>query len=288
VVKFNVIGNDGGFVLGPPVVLNTLLIGIAERYDVIVDFTHVSPGTQIILRNTGPDSPFGGFPIASRDQANPATTGQVMRFDVVAATAPDTSAIPASLNPPPDGHQPAVVAASTRIVTLNENESTVANGPSSAELGNAFGPDHFLDAITEDPTVGKTEYWQIVDRTEDAHPIHLHQTQFEVVGRLAIDVAAWSSAVAACQSDPRCKTPPNPENFAQPGATFRPTQPWEVGQKDTIIALPGEVTKLKALFDIPGLYVWHCHIVSHEDNEMMRPYCAVPANSTVRKTCPKQ
>ncbi|HYX91700.1 MAG TPA: multicopper oxidase domain-containing protein, partial [Myxococcaceae bacterium] len=92
----------------------------------------------------------------------------------------------------------------------------------------------------------------------------------------------------ACQSDPRCKTPPNPENFAQPGATFRPTQPWEVGQKDTIIALPGEVTKLKALFDIPGLYVWHCHIVSHEDNEMMRPYCAVPANSTARKTCPKQ
>jgi FtsP/CotA-like multicopper oxidase with cupredoxin domain len=49
-------------------------------------------------------------------------------------------------------------------------------------------------------------------------------------------------------------------------------QPWELGFKDTVIAYPGEITRVKALFDIAGLYVWHCHIVEHEDNEMMRPY----------------
>ena len=48
--------------------------------------------------------------------------------------------------------------------------------------------------------------------------------------------------------------------------------PWESGYKDTVISYPGETTTVKALFDIPGLYVWHCHIVEHEDNEMMRPY----------------
>ena len=53
----------------------------------------------------------------------------------------------------------------------------------------------------------------------------------------------------------------------------RPPEPWEMGWKDTVIAYPGEITRVKALFDIPGLYVWHCHILSHEDNEMMVPYC---------------
>ena len=53
----------------------------------------------------------------------------------------------------------------------------------------------------------------------------------------------------------------------------RLAEPWEAGWKDTVIAYPDEVTRVKALFDIPGLYVWHCHILSHEDNEMMVPYC---------------
>ncbi len=53
----------------------------------------------------------------------------------------------------------------------------------------------------------------------------------------------------------------------------RPPEPWEAGWKDTVIMYPGEVTRVKALFDMPGLYVWHCHILSHEDNEMMVPYC---------------
>jgi FtsP/CotA-like multicopper oxidase with cupredoxin domain len=56
------------------------------------------------------------------------------------------------------------------------------------------------------------------------------------------------------------------------GGAIRPAEPWESGYKDSVIAYPGEITRVKAVFDIAGLYVWHCHIVEHEDNEMMRPY----------------
>jgi FtsP/CotA-like multicopper oxidase with cupredoxin domain len=59
---------------------------------------------------------------------------------------------------------------------------------------------------------------------------------------------------------------------ALPDGVIYPPEPWETGFKDTVIAYPGQVTRIKARFDIPGLFVWHCHIVEHEDNDMMRPY----------------
>ena len=104
--------------------------------------------------------------------------------------------------------------------------------------------------VTENPTVGATETWEIYNFTADAHPIHLHLVRFAVVGRSLMD--------------------------GTPSAHGNP-QPWESGYKDTVIAYPDEITRVKALFDIPGLYVWHCHIVEHEDNEMMRPYVVSPA-----------
>jgi hypothetical protein len=99
--------------------------------------------------------------------------------------------------------------------------------------------------VTENPMVGDTEEWDIYNFTVDGHPIHLHLVRFEVIGRSLIGAPVI------------------------PGVGV---QPWETGYKDTVIAFPGEITRVKALFDIPGLYVWHCHIVEHEDNEMMRPY----------------
>jgi len=68
------------------------------------------------------------------------------------------------------------------------------------------------------------------------------------------------------------------------GGAVRPPEPWEAGYKDTVIAYPGEVTRVKAKFDIAGLYVWHCHILSHEDNEMMVPYCVGQAGTD----CPSE
>jgi spore coat protein A, manganese oxidase len=98
------------------------------------------------------------------------------------------------------------------------------------------------DPISENPALNAIEIWELHNFTEDAHPIHIHEVQFQVVDR-------------------------------QPfGGNTRGPEPWERGFKDTVIAYPGEITRVKAQFDLPGLYVWHCHIVEHEDNEMMRPY----------------
>lgn len=98
------------------------------------------------------------------------------------------------------------------------------------------------DPATETPQTGATERWDIYNFTDDAHPIHLHQTQFRILGRQPMTAGASRGAEA-----------------------------WERGPKDTVIAYPGEITRIAAPFGLAGLYVWHCHILEHEDNEMMRP-----------------
>ena len=246
-VPFWQIGSDGGF-LPAPVQLDWLLMGLAERADVIVDFTGVPAGTELYLINEGPDDPFpGGEPGEDFDIADPLTTGQVMKFVVVPLASIDTSVPPSQLALPTFTSLGA--ATKTRQVSLNEEDSEVLQevGPRAALLGTLDGsgnPVHlgWDDPITENPALGATEIWEIHNFTEDAHPIHIHEVQFQVVDR-------------------------------QPfGGVNRPPESWEGGYKDTVIAYPGEITRIKALFDLAGLYVWHCHIVEHEDNEMMRPY----------------
>ncbi|MCL7452001.1 MAG: multicopper oxidase domain-containing protein, partial [Anaerolineae bacterium] len=101
------------------------------------------------------------------------------------------------------------------------------------------------------PALGATEVWEMYNLTEDAHPIHIHLVQFEVVGREAF---GGGPSVAGSNGP----------------------LPWETGFKDTVISYPGEITRVKARFDYEGFYVWHCHIVEHEDNEMMRPFHVGP------------
>jgi spore coat protein A len=269
------IGAEGGF-LPAPLDINLvnagqLLIGPAERADVIVDFTNVPLGTAVTLLNLGPDEPFGGgVPGVDFVPADPATTGQVMEFKVIAAVGPELSTPPAQLILPPI--VPLGAATNTRQISLNEEESKTVRvitdaagnvvlacddpnalpfGPTSALLG-TLNPDgtgnplKWMDPITENPAVGATEIWEIHNFTMDAHPIHLHLVMFQVVDR-------------------------------QPfGGVPRPPEAWETGFKDTVIAYPGEITRVKATFDYAGLYVWHCHIIEHEDNEMMRPYRVGP------------
>jgi len=116
------------------------------------------------------------------------------------------------------------------------------------------------DPITENITLNNTEVWSIFNFTMDAHPIHLHQVQFEVISRQALATDATGAII----------TP-----VALAGPPIR-RERWESGTKDTVIAYPGQVTRIKAHFDLLGLYVWHCHIIDHEDNEMMRPFQVVP------------
>jgi spore coat protein A, manganese oxidase len=280
-----------------------LLMAPAERADVIVDFTGLAVGTRVRLINTAPDAPFGGF--NGDPAADPATTGQVMEF--VVGKEPNTaerSTPPASLrltafDPRFPVLAPIGNAGAPRRVSLNEESSAavcvsisstgmisyipgipVSNpfdpakfeadcafaggtpmGPKAAKLGtvDALGMSMsmmWMDRVTENPAVGATEQWDVYNNTDDAHPIHLHLVQFKVLNRRLAAV------------DP-----------ANPGAIAHSVSPAERGWKDTVISYPGEITSVAATFDTEGLYLWHCHILEHEDNEMMRPYCVGnPAN----------
>jgi spore coat protein A len=243
-----IIGADGGF-LPRPVRVDTVTIAAAERYDVIVDFTHVAPGTELYLINEGPDEPFGGgSPVVDFEPADPGTTGQVLKFVVGSRHGTDTSVPPGQLTLPTIT---AIGASSnTRKLSLNEMSSTTfADAPTMGMLGTLDSsgqpvPMHWGDPLSERVGLNTTETWELHNFTADGHPIHLHQVQFQVVNRQSMTTTA----------------PP------------RPPLSWETGFKDTVIALPGEITRLRARFDIAGRYVWHCHIIDHEDNEMMRPY----------------
>ncbi|MFA5837855.1 MAG: multicopper oxidase domain-containing protein [Bellilinea sp.] len=273
-LPFHQIGAEGGF-LPAPVALNQLLMAPAERADVIMDFSGLPEGTVVTLLNLGPDEPFGGgVPDDDFDVAEPATTGQVMQFIVGSVLTPDLSTPVAQLVLPAHLPLPEPTAAIRRL-SLNELDSKTVRireeedgsivedclsfepfGPREAVLGTVImDPDtdmfmpmpmEWMHEITENPDVGATEIWEIHNFTMDAHPIHIHQVQFEVVDRVDMD------------------------------GVVRGPELWETGLKDTVIAYPDEVTRIKATFDLPGLYVWHCHIVEHEDNEMMRPFFVGP------------
>jgi spore coat protein A len=263
------IGNEGGF-LAAPVNLtadhgNRLLMALAERADVIVDFTDVPVGNYV-LANVGPDEPFGGgIPGDDFEVADPGTTGQVLQFRVVPAVDSDDSTPPQFLQLPAVTPLPAATV--TRQLALIEEASEGADeegeeveGPVEALLGTVaagvWTERKWMDPVTENPAAGATEVWEIYNTTADAHPMHIHEIAFEVVNREGLVLNAEGEVAEPIQLD----------------GNITPRQPWETGFKDTVIAYPGQVTRIKGRFTKPGQFVWHCHIVEHEDNEMMRPY----------------
>lgn len=262
------IGNEGGF-LAAPVNLsaahgNRLLMGLAERADLIVDFSQVPPGNYV-LGNVGPDEPFsGGEPDYDFDMADPDTTGQVMQLRVVPAVAADPSTPPQFLQLPAITPLPAATF-TRRLVLLEEMSAFFADAPAEALLGTLAGDPGeapaawtkrlWMEPVSENPALGATEVWELYNATGDAHPMHIHEVVFEVIDRQDILVDEQTEEVRLA-----------------PGSLPTPAEPWETGFKDTVIAYPGQVTRLRAQFNTPGQFVWHCHIVEHEDNEMMRPY----------------
>jgi FtsP/CotA-like multicopper oxidase with cupredoxin domain len=182
---------------------------------------------------------------------------------------------------------------------LEYQQAVFPDGTSSPLIGQMEGSIAWHSPTTENPALGETEEWEIWNMTGDAHPVHLHLVHFEVLGRQEInfdseaDEDGFIPAGATPEGDGVYLVPqPTVQHNSVPGdkATYgqgfkivgtdipgaygddvpQPAEYVENAPKDMVTALPGQITRIKAKFDKPGRYVWHCHILSHEDHEMMR------------------
>jgi FtsP/CotA-like multicopper oxidase with cupredoxin domain len=286
-MPFTVIGTEGGY-LQQAVKLNSITIAPGERADILVDFSAVPIGTRIILTNTA-KAPFPGGA-----KADPQTVGQIMQFTVNATSANPGAAkpvLPTGLNPTlPLGVFPTLpTPPNTQKIIRTLFEVQGPAGPLMVTVnGQVFDGD-----ISETPKNGTTEDWVIVNLTADTHPIHTHLASFQLVSRQPFQAAKYTKdwlAINAPNVPPftvnYIPTSLDPTPYLQGKA--KPALPNEMGWKDTVQMNPGEVTIIRIRFlqqdgtaypfdptQGPG-YVWHCHIVDHEDNEMMRPYQVLP------------
>jgi spore coat protein A len=234
------IGTDGGL-LPEPVVRGELLLAPGERIEAVIDFRG-REGRRITLVNHAPAPyPSGGGPVP----------GLVMQFRVRRPLSEDvnTGKIPETL---------------VRVPRLQETEAVKTRRLRLIEVMPGNGQPHrvlldgrrFMDPITEDPANGSVEIWEFVNTTIDTHPIHLHAVHFQLLDRQAFDVRRQQRT----------------SEVVLTGKAIQPA-PEERGWKDTILCPPGQVTRIITPFaGEPGRFVWHCHMLEHEDNEMMRPY----------------
>lgn len=266
---------------------NRVVLAPAERVELLVDFTRVGTGRHI-LRNVGPDAFFPGgrpaengeeprvvlYPFAEREvvfpPSDPATTGRVMAFDVVPATSYDNSTPGRYLRLRPQPKLPAPVRTRRLATTMSFHKVGADPAPYASHTmlvvlegtpggvmrikGTMWG-----DPVTENPDVGDVEDWEIYNLVQDApvpHPIHIHETTFEILERRMVDYD-WDTGVMTM----------GPQ---------LPLLPGESGRKDTAFAYPGEMMRVRMRFTVAGQYMWHCHLLEHEDNEMMRPFRVGP------------
>jgi spore coat protein A len=134
-------------------------------------------------------------------------------------------------------------------------------------VGAAQGTLFYKDPPTETPRVGTTEIWEFYNATVDAHPLHMHLVDFRVLDRQAFIGTVQPKLMTGGYNGGTLL----PASIVKQGPLL-PTPDWESGRKDTVTMFPGQVTRILMSFNRPGKYVYHCHILSHEDHEMMRPY----------------
>jgi spore coat protein A len=230
-LTFQQIGTEQGF-LPAPIPVQRTVMAPAERIDFVFDFS-AHAGENILLRSDAFD---------------------LMQFRVAAKGGPDTSALPPNLRSVagiPESH-----AVETRRLTLDERMDLVQRS-----MGMLLNNTPWHMPITEKPVLNTTEIWELVNLTEDAHPIHLHLVRFQILDRRPFDTFEFQDKGTV--------------RFTGPAI---PPAPSESGWKDTVRADPGLITRIIIPFEgFTGRYVWHCHILEHEDNEMMRPYEVVLA-----------
>jgi spore coat protein A len=225
------IGTDQGL-LSAPIAVKHVLLAPAERADLLIDF-----------------APHRGARIELASDAF-----ALMQFRVGGGPVPGQSEMPRSLVTVERLSESDAVK--TRRLTLDESQNLVAE--STGMLLNKT-PWHM--PVTEKPVLGTTEIWEIVNLTDDTHPIHLHLVRFQVLDRRRFDAFQYMTQNTLRYVGPVMAPDPN-----------------EMGWKDTVRVNAKTVTRIIVPFSgYLGRYVWHCHILEHEDNEMMRPYEIVRA-----------
>ena len=240
---FAQIGSDGGF-LAAPVFLNDptdptsprLTLSPAERADLVIDFSKFAGKTFTLANHshTADDEEF---------------LPEIMQFRVgKTLRKPDTSSLPKVMRAIPRLDPQA--ATETRRVVFDRVKH--ADG-SVMLMMNGKG---WTDPVEEKPKLGATEIWELANTLIDVHPFHIHQVQFQVLDRRLFNVAEFLKSGALVYS-------------AEPV----PPAPNERGWKDTIKLSAQMVTRIILRFaPFPGFYVYHCHILEHEDMDMMRPF----------------
>jgi FtsP/CotA-like multicopper oxidase with cupredoxin domain len=230
---FQQIGTDAGL-LPTPVPLNQVTLMPGERADVVMDFAGYPTGTQILLTNSAP-APFPG-------DGGAGVVPNVMKF-IVTNVVGHTAALPAALRPVERLEE-------TNATTYREFVLRKRTDPCAGAKW-LINDLHWHD-ITEYPVLGTTEVWSFINRSGVAHPMHLHLVLMQILDRQPFVV----SNDMIMPAGPRVPPPPN-----------------EAGWKDTVRATPFEITRIIARFDgFPGRYPYHCHILEHEDHEMMRQF----------------
>ncbi|WP_444914914.1 multicopper oxidase family protein [Microbulbifer sp. TRSA007] len=299
------VGGDGGF-LDYPVKLNELILAPAERADVLVDFSGYEE-RELTLRNFGPDVPFKGFVEAIDPKSSiplvynpdgkrvlsdgrggitpatdPNTTGKILQFHIASAPIP-----------PPSNKQKSEIKNTTGDLKLSLNtplrtplnrlnQASRTRQLATYRLDDPYGRNLLMlgpvkegSLFFEDPTTeiiqhNAVEIWEIYNPTVSAHPIHIHLVEFQVLDRQPFKGKLIAKQQKFMHTD-KIFQGARLEIESLQGKPL-PPQPEESGPKDTVIALPGQVTRVIARFDREGLYVWHCHLLSHEDYDMMRPF----------------
>jgi spore coat protein A, manganese oxidase len=289
VLPFRLIGTEGGFIKSP-VTLKSMLIAPAERPDVLVDFSKVAPGNHVVLTNDAVTP----YPMGDPVDAN---TAQIMQFTVGTAKVPKAAILPnileSTLKTPLQN-----TANNKRYLPLIEVEDPVTGNPLMVTLNGQS----FDGTLTETPKVGSTEDWNFINLTPDTHPMHIHLVQFQLVKRIPFDAAQYKIDWLALNGGQSLPFPDtyapktlDPTSYMNTTGTVYPTAS-ELAWKDTIQSPTGWITIVRVRFApqdtpitgrgsaTPGVnlfpfdptsgpgYVWHCHIIDHEDNEMMRPY----------------
>ena len=220
------IGSDQGL-LAEPLAVNEVQLAPGERADIVIDFSQ-HRGARILLSSDAFD---------------------LMQLRVGTKRVADDSAVPRQLRAVARIAESSAVR--TRRLSLDEQLNQVAESQGML-LNNT--PWHM--PITEQPTLGTTEIWELVNLTDDVHPIHLHMVRFQILDRRRFDAFQYMTAGTLRTVGPVIAPDPN-----------------EMGWKDTARVNAKTVTRIIVPFvGYPGRFVWHCHILEHEDNEMMRPY----------------